>query len=51
MPGWTTRLIVALLVLPVLPPGSVSAAPAPLRGISVDLSWTGQKFRVAVSPF
>lgn len=43
MRGWTSRLIVALLALPVLTSGPVSAASAPLRGISVDLSWTDNR--------
>ncbi|WP_441238733.1 hypothetical protein [Bradyrhizobium sp. 930_D9_N1_4] len=43
MQGWTTRLAVALLVLPVMASSGTSAAPAPLRGISVDLSWTDNR--------
>ena len=43
MQAWTSRLIVALLLLPVATSGPVSAASAPLRGISVDLSWTDNR--------
>jgi len=43
MQGWTARLALGFLVLPGLAPGEVFAAPAPLRGISVDLSWTDSR--------
>jgi hypothetical protein len=43
MQGWTSRLIVALFLLPVLTSGPASAGPAPLRGISIDLSWTDNR--------
>lgn len=43
MQGWTARLALGLVLLPGLAPGEIFAAPAPLRGISVDLSWTDSR--------
>lgn len=43
MRGGSTRLIFAFVVLLAVPVGETSAAPAPLRGISVDLSWTDNR--------
>jgi len=43
MRGRSTRLSLALLALPAVLAGEVSAAPAPVRGISVELSWTDNR--------